>query len=110
MTADPRDGFYLTRLVEETLNEEGTVWFAEHPDLVGCNATGSTQDEALANLERSRDAWLAWAEERHDFAIPEPREDPCVQVVYALRRDVEVAKDEGADIGSQASYDVPVPA
>lgn len=33
------------------------IWYAEHPTLLGCHATGSSKEEALENLEKSRKAW-----------------------------------------------------
>jgi predicted RNase H-like HicB family nuclease len=55
------DGGYPIHLVEEVRPDGRTSWLAIHPDLPGCNATGTTQDEAIENLSQSREAWLKTA-------------------------------------------------
>ena len=52
---------------------EDDGYIAEIPDLEYCSAFGTTPAEALAEVERARDAWLAAA---HDAGrpIPRPRE------------------------------------
>ena len=48
-------------------------YIAEIPDLEFCSAFGTTPAEALAEVERARDAWLAAAAEA-GRPIPRPRE------------------------------------
>lgn len=36
-------------------------WIANVPDLASCSAFGATAEEALREVERARDAWLAAA-------------------------------------------------
>ncbi len=48
-------------------------YIAEIPDLEHCSAFGATPAEALAEVERARDAWLAAARET-GRPIPRPRE------------------------------------
>ncbi|MTI82329.1 MAG: type II toxin-antitoxin system HicB family antitoxin [Firmicutes bacterium] len=57
--------------VKSTRLPEGE-WLAEHPDLPGCKIHGSTQKEAIANLEEVKLSWIyaAMAEGRN---IPKPR-------------------------------------
>ncbi len=52
---------------------EDEGYIAEIPDLEYCSAFGRTPAEALAEVERARDAWLASARES-GRAIPRPRE------------------------------------
>lgn len=57
----------------EVVREDGVV-VAFHPDLEGCVAQGDTADEALANLDEAREAWLrVRLEER--LPIPEPQDE-----------------------------------
>jgi predicted RNase H-like HicB family nuclease len=100
-------GYYVVTLVEEVHPDGRSSWYAEHRDLHGCHAVGWTQDEALTNLERSREAWLLWAEE-HDAAVPAPRENPEIIVQYSTRRDATQAQAMGADLGSENTIRVAV--
>jgi len=63
----------LTYPAEVVREEDGTV-VAFHSDLVGCVAQGDTADEALANLDEARAAWLEvrFAE---GLPIPEPLDE-----------------------------------
>ena len=47
----------LTYPAEVVREEEGIV-VAFYPDLPGCVAQGGTADEALANLDEARAAWI----------------------------------------------------
>lgn len=42
----------------EVVREDDGIVVAFHPDLMGCVAQGDTVDEALANLDEARAAWL----------------------------------------------------
>ena len=48
-------------------------YIAEIPDLEYCSAFGETPADALAEVERARDAWLAAAREA-GRPVPRPRE------------------------------------
>ena len=48
------------------------AWVAYVPDLRSCSAFGDTPAEALAEVEKAMDAWLAVARE-DGLPIPEPR-------------------------------------
>lgn len=47
-------------------------WVADVPDLQSCSAFGDTPAEALAEVEKAVEAWLAVARE-DALPIPEPR-------------------------------------
>lgn len=57
-------------------SEEDGGYVADIPDLEACSAFGSTPEEAVAEVQRAREAWLeaARAEGR---PIPEPRYRPA---------------------------------
>ena len=55
-------------------NEDGG-WIADIPDLTACSAFGATAEEAVAEVERAKEAWLEAAKES-GRAIPEPRYQP----------------------------------
>ncbi|HEY7962303.1 MAG TPA: type II toxin-antitoxin system HicB family antitoxin [Solirubrobacteraceae bacterium] len=58
-------------------SDEDESYVADIPDLEACSALGSTPEEALAEVERAKDAWLAAAREA-GRAIPEPRYRPAI--------------------------------
>ena len=53
-------------------SEDVGAYIADIPDLDACAAIGATAEEALAEVLRAKQAWLAAAEEA-GRAIPEPR-------------------------------------
>jgi predicted RNase H-like HicB family nuclease len=52
-------------------------WVADVPDLKSCSAFGDTPAEALAEVEKAMDAWLAVAKETK-LQIPKPRYRPAI--------------------------------
>jgi antitoxin HicB len=60
--------------IELIRDSEQGGYFARHPDLLGCTAEGSTPEEAVRNLDESRELWL---EARLDSGhpVPEPVSD-----------------------------------
>jgi predicted RNase H-like HicB family nuclease len=52
-------------------------WIADIPDLEMCSAFGQSTQEALAEVEVAKDAWLATAREL-GRPIPEPRYRPLI--------------------------------
>ena len=46
-------------------SDEDGGYIADIPDLDACSAFGSTAEEALAEVERAKTAWIAAAAERH---------------------------------------------
>ncbi len=58
-------------------SEEDAAYVADIPDLEVCCAFGSTPEEALAEVERAKQAWLAAAREA-GRPIPEPRYRPAI--------------------------------
>lgn len=67
-------GYYLSLSYPIELRRDpghGGV-FVFHPDLEGCMAEGSTEQEAITNLADSRELWLE-ARLASGFPVPEPR-------------------------------------
>jgi predicted RNase H-like HicB family nuclease len=58
-------------------SDEDAAYVADIPDLEACSALGSSAEEALAEVERAKDAWLAAAHEA-GRPIPEPRYRPAI--------------------------------
>jgi predicted RNase H-like HicB family nuclease len=58
-------------------SEEDNAYVADVPDLESCSALGATPEEALAELERAKAAWLAAAREAGK-PIPPPRYRPAI--------------------------------
>lgn len=61
-------------------SEEDGGYIADLPDLAACSAFGETAEEALREVERARDAWLAAAREAGK-PIPPPRYRPAIYQV-----------------------------
>ena len=53
-------------------SNEDDAFIAEIPELPGCTAHGSTQQQALLNANEAMELWIDTAEEFGDY-IPEPR-------------------------------------
>jgi predicted RNase H-like HicB family nuclease len=53
-------------------SEPDAAWVADAPDLRSCSAFGDTPGEALAEVEKAMEAWLAVARE-NGLPIPKPR-------------------------------------
>jgi predicted RNase H-like HicB family nuclease len=60
-------------------SDEDAAYVADIPDLEACSALGSSAEEALAEVELARDAWLAAAQE-DGRPIPEPRYRPAIYI------------------------------
>jgi predicted RNase H-like HicB family nuclease len=60
-------------------SDEDAAYVADIPDLEACAALGSTPEQALAEVERTREAWLSAAREAGK-PTPEPR---CRPAIYA---------------------------
>ena len=61
-------------------SDEDGGYIADIPDLEACSAFGETPDEALAEVERAKTAWLAAAREVGK-PIPKPRYRPLIYQV-----------------------------
>lgn len=61
-------------------SEEDGGYIADIPDLEACSAFGTTPEEALAQLELARKAWLE-AAHQEGKPIPEPRYRPLIYQV-----------------------------
>jgi predicted RNase H-like HicB family nuclease len=58
-------------------SEEDGGYIADIPDLESCSAFGETPEQALAELERAKTAWLEAARES-GRPIPTPRYRPVI--------------------------------
>ena len=58
-------------------SEEDRGYIADIPDLESCSAFGETPEQALAELERAKAAWLE-AARAAGKAIPPPRYRPAI--------------------------------
>jgi len=58
-------------------SEEDAAYVADIPDLDACSAFGASPEEALAEVEKAKAAWLAAAREAGK-AVPEPRYRPAI--------------------------------
>ena len=63
-------------------SEEDGCYVADIPDLRCCSAFGDTPEEAVVEVEKAKEGWLATARE-HGKPIPEPRYRPAI---YQLAR------------------------
>jgi len=62
-------------------SEEDSGYIADIPDLEACSAFGETADQALAEVEKAKSAWIA-AALAAGKTVPEPRYRP---VIYQAR-------------------------
>ncbi|HTA32118.1 MAG TPA: type II toxin-antitoxin system HicB family antitoxin [Solirubrobacteraceae bacterium] len=58
-------------------SDEDAAYVADIPDLEACSALGATAEEALAEVEIAKEAWLAAARE-DGRRVPEPRYRPAI--------------------------------
>ncbi len=63
-------------------SEEDEGYVADIPDLEACSAFGATPEEALAELEKAKQAWLEGAR-AIGRPVPRPRYRP---LIYQARR------------------------
>ncbi|MBM4288131.1 MAG: type II toxin-antitoxin system HicB family antitoxin [Deltaproteobacteria bacterium] len=61
-------------------SDEDGGYIADIPDLDSCSAFGGTPEEALAEVEQAKKAWLAAAEQAGK-PIPPPRYRPVIYQV-----------------------------
>jgi predicted RNase H-like HicB family nuclease len=61
-------------------SDEDECYVADIPDLSFCSAFGDTPEEAVAEVEQAKQAWLAVARET-GRPIPEPRYRPAIYQV-----------------------------
>jgi len=61
-------------------SEEDEGYIADIPDLKHCSAFGATPEDALRQLLKAKEAWVAAACE-HRKPIPEPRYRPVIYQV-----------------------------
>jgi predicted RNase H-like HicB family nuclease len=65
-------------LINIFYSEEDEGYIAEVPDLEACSAFGKTPEEALAEVERAKAAWLQVARDEGK-PIPRPRCRPVTR-------------------------------
>jgi predicted RNase H-like HicB family nuclease len=58
-------------------SEEDAAYVADIPDLEACSAFGRSAEEALAEVEQAKQAWLAAARDA-GRPVPEPRYRPAI--------------------------------
>jgi predicted RNase H-like HicB family nuclease len=58
-------------------SDDDGSYVADIPDLEACSALGSSPEDALAEVERAKEAWLAAARDA-GRPIPEPRYRPAI--------------------------------
>ena len=58
-------------------SEEDVGYIADIPDLESCSAFGETPEEALAEMEKAKEAWLEAARQAGK-PIPSPRYRPLI--------------------------------
>jgi len=58
-------------------SDEDGGYIADIPDLEACSAFGKTPEEALAEVEHAKEAWLA-AARKAGKPIPPPRYRPAI--------------------------------
>jgi len=61
-------------------SEEDSGYIADIPDLESCSAFGASPEQALAELEIARKAWIEAAQQAGK-PIPEPRYRPVIYQV-----------------------------
>lgn len=60
-------------------SHEDGGYVADIPDLDACSAFGATPQEALSEVLRAKEAWLA-ASRKRGLPVPEPRYRPAVPI------------------------------
>jgi len=58
-------------------SDEDGGYIADVPDLESCSAFGKTPSEALTEVERAKEAWIAAARDAGK-SVPEPRYRPAI--------------------------------
>jgi len=58
-------------------SDEDGGYIADVPDLESCSAFGKTPSEALAEVERAKEAWIEAARDAGK-SVPEPRYRPAI--------------------------------
>ena len=58
-------------------SEDDGGYIADIPDLSACSAFGESPEEALAEVQRAKEAWLA-AAKAAGKPVPEPRYRPAI--------------------------------
>lgn len=61
-------------------SDEDGGYIADIPDLEACSAFGATPEQALSEVERAKEVWLAAAKETGK-TIPPPRYRPVIYQV-----------------------------
>jgi predicted RNase H-like HicB family nuclease len=91
-------GNYDVLVAQEAMSDGAIAWTAVHPELFGCNATGASREEALANLAQARKVWLEVAA-ANGYEIPEPHQDASIATEFLT--DPASPRMESANIEAQ---------
>ena len=97
--------YYLSLNYPIELIRDGGVFVASHPDLPGCVSQGDSADDAIANLDDAREAWLAVRVEDNLF-IAEPINEQysgrlSLRMTASLHASlVDAAQREGVSLNS----------
>lgn len=65
-------------------SDEDGGYIADIPDLEACSAFGRTPEEALAEVEKAKKAWLSAARRKHK-PVPRPRYRPAIYQAAGAR-------------------------
>lgn len=93
----------------QIVEEEGT-WVASIPDLPGCSSFGDTPDEAVRNVQETKQIWIQ-SQYKMDGDIPEPTDEEGYSGRFVLRVPKTLhryltyqAKQQGMSLNSYALY------
>lgn len=92
-------------LLRPLQEDEGGGWLAEIPDLPGCASDGNTPEEAVRNVLKAQEAWLAVTRELgREIPMPTPLSEDCsgrltLRVPRSLHRQLSLsARMEGVTL------------
>lgn len=57
-------------------SSEDEGYIADIPDLPGCSAFGTTPEEAVAEVQKAKEGWIATARD-YGLEVPEPHYKPA---------------------------------
>ncbi len=98
-------------ILRPLIEEEGGGWYAEIPELPGCSSDGETREEALANLEDAKAAWIDTARSLNRD-IPEPKKGIeqysgkfTIRMPRGLHKDLAIeSEQEGISLNQYVNY------
>ncbi|PTX14857.1 Predicted nuclease of the RNAse H fold, HicB family [Halanaerobium congolense] len=90
---------YKTEVYPIETDDGNISWGAKIPELPGCGAGGDTKEEALANLEDAKTAWISFAYDEKR-KIPKPKKPNkysgkfTLRIPKSLHRDLAAAAEQ----------------